>query len=100
MKKKVAVVKVQSPHDIRWNLPGYVSRAFGFLGKRFDVLNDINGNPFMPQLTPYYLAALGMQADTTGQYSFEVIDTEPGKINLSGYDMAWITCSTTTAPLV
>ena len=45
MKKKIAVIKIQSAHDIRWTLPKTLVNAIGMLGKRFAIFKEVHGKP-------------------------------------------------------
>jgi radical SAM superfamily enzyme YgiQ (UPF0313 family) len=97
---KIAIVKVRSPHDLEWSLPGVAGRALSTLGLE-DLrrrLEATRGQPFMPQLTLPYLAALGHRhAERTGcEHRFTLIDDRADRIDLEGFDAAWFTAVTPT----
>lgn len=98
MKKKIAIIKLKSEHDIQWHLPKPFEFLTRFSGKRF---RQLKGKSFMPQITPYYLAALATEYDKMNNFEFQVIDDYPENIKASNdYDMVWFTTMTTTAKQV
>ena len=98
MKKKIAIIKLKSKHDIQWHLPEPLELLAKFSGRRF---KQLKGKSFMPQITPYYLAALATEYDKMNNFEFQVIDDYPENIKASDdYDMVWFTTMTTTAKQV
>lgn len=102
---RIAIVKVQSRHDVQWKMNGLLDAGLGAVSTAFDLsglramrqrLRDNHGRPFMPQLTLPYLAALG-RAHCGDRHTFELIDEREHDVDLSGYDMAWFTAVTPTA---
>jgi radical SAM superfamily enzyme YgiQ (UPF0313 family) len=67
-----------------------------------DHLRATTGQPFMPQLTLPYLAALGQRYNEAHgtDHRFELIDDRLDRIRLRGYDMVWFTAVSPTAPAV
>jgi radical SAM superfamily enzyme YgiQ (UPF0313 family) len=94
VKKKIAIIKLKSKHDIQWYLPEFFEFLFRILGSRYE---QLKGKSFMPQITPYYLAALAKEYDRMNNYDILVIDDYPENIKVTNeYDMVWFTTMTTT----
>jgi len=107
MVKKVAIIKLKSEHDIEWRPPKILTGFGEYLplgiGKAIKKIKENEGKSFMPQITPYYLAALGREYDRNNgsEYNFEVIDAYLEEIEANkDYDMVWFTTLTTTAKQV
>jgi radical SAM superfamily enzyme YgiQ (UPF0313 family) len=98
---RIGVVKVRMPHDVEWHT-GYLMRQLlrlPGLGSYRRKLQDLEGKPFMPQLTLTYLAALGEELcrQRSLPHSFEVVDERLEFINTDGFDMIWMTVNTPNA---
>ncbi|MBN2495771.1 MAG: B12-binding domain-containing radical SAM protein [Deltaproteobacteria bacterium] len=98
---RIAIVKVRSEHDLEWNPGSTAKTVLKALGAR-DFLKRMqrtSGMSFMPQLTLPYLAALGRQYNEVHgkEHRFELVDEPPERIDMDGYDMAWLTCGTPQA---
>jgi radical SAM superfamily enzyme YgiQ (UPF0313 family) len=97
---RIAIVKVRSPHDLEWSLPGPAGTTLSLLGmtELRARLEATRGQAFMPQLTLPYLAALGHRyVERTGrEHSFVCIDDRAERIDLEGFDAAWFTAVTPT----
>jgi radical SAM superfamily enzyme YgiQ (UPF0313 family) len=98
---RIAIVKVRSEHDLEWNPSRITKLALKAVGAEgfAERIERTQGLSFMPQLTLPYLAGLGETYNEANgaSHSFDLIDEPPGRVDLSGYDMAWLTCGTPQA---
>jgi len=103
---RIAIVKVRSPHDVEWQLPPFLDSALGLVGLSHlrDRLRETSGQPFMPQLTLPYLAALGERYNEAHgtDHEFVLVDDRPERVRLAGrgLDMVWFTAVTPTIEAV
>jgi radical SAM superfamily enzyme YgiQ (UPF0313 family) len=98
---RIGIVKVRMPHDVQWHT-GWAMRQLlrlPGLGPYRRKLMDLEGKPFMPQLTLTYLAGMGAEiCERRGwDHRFEIIDDRLEYINVEGLDMLWMTVSTPNA---
>jgi radical SAM superfamily enzyme YgiQ (UPF0313 family) len=98
---RIGVVKVRMPHDVQWHTGWGMRQVLRLpgLGEYRRKLGDLEGKPFMPQLTLTYLAGMGHEicARRGWKHTFEVIDDRLEYINVDGFDMLWMTVSTPNA---
>lgn len=99
---RIAVVKVRGSNDLEWNPPSFATTGLRLLRatRLLARLQSTAGQTFMPQLTLPYLAGLGEAYNqaygTTHEYT--ILDDHESRLDLSGYDMVWLTAQTSTAP--
>jgi radical SAM superfamily enzyme YgiQ (UPF0313 family) len=98
----IGIIKVRTPHDVEWrtNWPlRQVLKTPGMAEHRRK-LRDMEGKPFMSQLTLPYLAGLGIEECRRKKlgHTFEIAEDQPEFIDVERFDMLWITANTTNVP--
>jgi hypothetical protein len=97
----IGIVKVRMPHDVEWHVSWPLKQLLKIpgLGEYNQKLKDLEGKPFMPQLTLPYLTSMGREISKRHGWShtFEVMDERSEAIDIDRFDMLWMTVNTPNA---